>query len=441
MIHPRTMTTPPPPPPPPTYEPATGENHTNFLTWSRAQGITFHKITPARFQHAGLGIASTAPIAGPGPGPRRPTPDRRNEEPETIAFTPTASLLTRENLVQFAPSMKGRARPLLKELGTHACFAAAIAGERGNAKNGWAPWMRVWPGLEEFREGVPLLWKEEEQELLPPSAISILDKQKKNFGRDFEKVKKLGFEFTRDEYIYAWLIVNTRSLFYKPDTPEYKELTREHCMALCPFIDYFNHSDDGCKVELSPRGYTVTPSAGSIPADTQLFVTYGCHSNDFLLCEYGFLLPTPSNKWDEVSVDSLLLPALNASQRSVLEAEGFLGGYVFDRSTFCFRTQAAVRMMLIKDPEHPRSRARVERWKRFLVGEEDGEREREEVERWLVGVLRKLRGRGRVAWGRAEDVAGEGVARLVKERWEQVLAMVESVGAEMGVEDWEEEEK
>jgi hypothetical protein len=40
-----------------------------------------------------------------------------------------------------------------------------------------------------------------------------------------------------------------------------------------------------------------------------------------------------------------------------------------------------------------------------------------------------------------EDVAGEGVARLVKERWEQVLAMVESVGAEMGVEDWEEEEE
>lgn len=97
--------------------------------------------------------------------------------------------------------------------------------------------------------------------------------------------------------------------------------------------------------------------------------------------------------------------------------------------------------MLIRDPEHPRSRARVERWRRFLVGEEDGERERGEVERWLVGVLRGLRVRGRGAWGRVEDVAGEGVARLVKERWEQVLAMVESVGAEMGVEDWEEEEK
>lgn len=92
--------------------------------------------------------------------------------------------------------------------------------------------MKVWPGLEEFREGVPLLWREEEQALLPPSTIcewalslsvwlwfwrwvglmygrgvvAILDAQKKKFGRDFEKVKKLGFEFTRDEYIYAWLI-------------------------------------------------------------------------------------------------------------------------------------------------------------------------------------------------------------------------------------------
>lgn len=40
-------------------------------------------------------------------------------------------------------------------------------------------------------------------------------------------------------------IVNTRSLFYKLDTQDYKELSKEDCMALCPFIDYFNHSDDG----------------------------------------------------------------------------------------------------------------------------------------------------------------------------------------------------
>lgn len=91
-------------------------------------------------------------------------------EGETIAFTPKAALLTRENLRQFSPAL-GDFDVLLRELSTHAVFAAAIAKEKRNAGNLWRPWMKVWPRLEEFAEGVPLLWPQEQQELLPPSAI------------------------------------------------------------------------------------------------------------------------------------------------------------------------------------------------------------------------------------------------------------------------------
>lgn len=153
------------------YHPATDEKHLKFLAWSRTQGITFTKITPARFPNAGLGIASTDSIEGPRRAKKGENKNRLGfSEGETIAFTPKATLLTRENLGIFSPAL-GNVDALLKELSTHACFAAAIAKEMGNEKNKWRPWMKVWPGLEEFREGVPLLWKEEEQKLLPPSAI------------------------------------------------------------------------------------------------------------------------------------------------------------------------------------------------------------------------------------------------------------------------------
>lgn len=87
--------------------------------------------------------------------------------------------------------------------------------------------------------------------------------------------------------------------------------------------------------------------------------------------------------------------------------------------------------MLIKDPDNPRNKARVDRWRRFLIGQEDGERERAAVEEWLYGVLEKLRIRGREAWDEAEGLGQGSVKRLIQERWEQILGMVESVEGDM----------
>lgn len=154
-----------------TYHPASDEKHQSFLTWCRTQGITFNKITPARFPNAGLGIASTESIEGPRRAKKGENKNRMGfSEGETIAFTPKAALLTRENLKQFSPTL-GNFDVLLKELSTHAVFAAAISKEKRNEKNLWAPWMKVWPSLKEFSEGIPLLWTKEQQELLPPSTI------------------------------------------------------------------------------------------------------------------------------------------------------------------------------------------------------------------------------------------------------------------------------
>lgn len=154
-----------------TYHPANDEKHQLFLAWSRAQGITFAKITPARFPNAGLGIASTETIEGPRRAKKGENKNRMGfSEGETITFTPKAALLTRENLRLFSPTL-GDLGALLKELSTHAIFAAAIAKELKNKSNSWRPWMKVWPSPEEYRDGMPLLWTKEQQELLPPSAI------------------------------------------------------------------------------------------------------------------------------------------------------------------------------------------------------------------------------------------------------------------------------
>lgn len=154
------------------------EKFERFMAWARSNGITYNKIAPIVFPDAGLGMVSTGPIAGA----RQRTKYESSAALSTgdaIAFTPAPLLVTRENLDKFSPGIDWRA--LLKEhvnddrgLTTHAAFATAIAREAGNAGNPWKPWMDVFPTMQEFAKGLPILWSEEESSLLPPSTRCLL---------------------------------------------------------------------------------------------------------------------------------------------------------------------------------------------------------------------------------------------------------------------------
>ncbi|CUS07561.1 unnamed protein product [Tuber aestivum] len=417
--------------------PATTGTHALFTLWARKHGIEFPKLIPAYLPPAGLGIIATEEITGPDQTRHGKTISMSLGE--VIAFTPNALLLTRENIERFSPGC-GLGSLLRQKrddggLSSHAVFAAVIAREMRRIAEGhenmWREWIDVWPKAKEFRGGMPLMWSPEESNLLPPSAKRLLDEQREKFTRDFRTVEQKGFGFTKQEYMWSWIVVNTRTLFYKPPHPAYNDLPREDCMALCPFIDYFNHSDDGCNVQLTPTGFTVTPTKPNHPANTQLFVTYGCHSNDFLLVEYGFNLPLEKNKWDEVSITPYLLPLLSEEHKRVLSREGFLGKYAFDKEAFCFRTQAAVRLMLIEHPEMDANRRKVEVWKNFLAGHDDGEREREAVEERLLGFLDALEEEGKCAVLEADKLQRHSIGDLIKMRWEQILRMANDVRTNM----------
>lgn len=133
-------------------------------------------------------------------------------------------------------------------------------------------WMAVMPTRAAFTHNMPLLWPKHLQELLPEGARKIFEKQKIKHDRDIAILDR-GFldkmlqndceKRTLDElralYTHAWLLVNSRCFFYDIPAPaadgralrgKRKRKDRDDCMAMCPVLDCFNHSDeeDVCNV-------------------------------------------------------------------------------------------------------------------------------------------------------------------------------------------------
>lgn len=163
-----------------------------------------------------------------------------------------------------------------KALTIHALLALFLANG-ADVDQRYAVWASTWPTLSEFRRSMPLCWPQQGMAVsseglldginsklvavLPPaiehfnnhlsgfaykpsSTCGLLQSQRKKLRTDWEVVSRIHPNLSYEKYLYFWLIVNTRSFYY--DISKIKRPSfRDDCMALCPFIDLFNHNDSG----------------------------------------------------------------------------------------------------------------------------------------------------------------------------------------------------
>jgi hypothetical protein len=257
---------------------------------------------------------------------------------------------------------------------------------------------------------MPLFWHADLRELLPQAAkgttrraplpgLSLacfshswllpdkLDVVQRKIGQDFAAVKTVLSDAGAKEetFRYYWMLVNSRCYFWNftksnKRKRHHDKLNVDDGMALCPFADYFNHSNQGVRlpragclqiqeltcrhsvasnqpkpaVRLLPIEIIVSwtpampflklPSEQPAVAGEEVTLSYGARNNDCLLVDCkthipslmsrrkragsnvptdGFLLS--NNRWDSISVDHLVLPKLSKTQKSVLEEMGYLG--------------------------------------------------------------------------------------------------------------------
>ncbi|KAI1140650.1 SET domain-containing protein [Hypoxylon sp. FL0543] len=364
------------------------EPHEELLAWATGQGVKLTGIAPKRIPGRGFGIIATRAIK----------PD------EVVLEVPTACLRSLDTV------HKPIVRHLPKSMSVHGLLAADLALDSSSK---YAAWNAVCPGPEDFN-GMPLVWPRELQALLPLAARDLLAKQEAKFIRDWAAVSA-AFPQRLDEasYRYAWMLVNTRTFYYV--NAQLKRRIKDDHMCLQPVADLFNHGDEGCHVAFDHDGFAIKTTKPYAVGE-EVKICYGRHSGDFLLVEYGFVMD--DNRWDEFLLDDVLLPRLSTQQKERLEEVGFLGKYVLDRETACYRTQVAVRQLCCGARE----------WKRFVDGIDDGERSQQGADQLILDVLREQKRNIKKTISEVEalNAGDKQQTEVLVKRWRQIQDLVDA---------------
>ncbi|TQV92104.1 hypothetical protein V2A60_004404 [Cordyceps javanica] len=169
-------------------------------------------------------------------------------------------------------------------------------------------WLEVIPTISEFNS-IPFFWPRDAQALLPGAAKRLLEKQQSSFRRDLEQFQNAYPHVASKDYMHAWFVVSTRA-FYQ-ETPQTLAYPWHDRLALLPVADLFNHADTGCEVSYYTDSYTILADRDYLKGD-EVCTSYGEHSNDFLLAEYGFLLK--DNPHDRIDPNDLVSPEMNTQE-------------------------------------------------------------------------------------------------------------------------------
>ena len=184
---------------------------------------------------------------------------------EQLVVVPRSALLTVDDVPMAFQKKIGRVT-------VHGLLAAFLAFGAAKDRSRYLEWEATWPTYEDLRGCMPILWpkairsrqglSDDPQNMgfcpLPPAisdlslvdqqsgkvSSSLLQVQERNFSRDWVAVSRALSTAKYKDYLFYWLIVNTRSFYY--EIPGKGKLQpRGDRMVLCPFVDYFNHADHG----------------------------------------------------------------------------------------------------------------------------------------------------------------------------------------------------
>lgn len=252
----------------------------------------------------------------------------------------------------------------------------------------WKPFIDMLPEIRELGLA-PIVWKvlgvpncDVLWRMLPRSARKHAEAVVARFEKDYQVVT-LTFPaaasyLTTEAFLWAWMCINSRCLYM--EMPQAKDANDNFTMA--PYVDFLNHlDDDQCGIKIDTLGFHVVTSSKYLPGE-EIFFSYGPHSNEFLLCEYGFSLPT--NRWNYIDITDFIVPLLRPAHVEFLKNTGYHGEYTVNNTGMSFRTEIALAVLQESDPATSR------KLQAFIDGVSDGLVYANKLKELLHHILQKL---------------------------------------------------
>ncbi|KAH7308466.1 hypothetical protein B0I35DRAFT_413119 [Stachybotrys elegans] len=296
----------------------------SLLEWGSAQGVQINGILPKNIIGRGLGMVATRDI----------------RKGETLVTVPSS----------IARSVQSTPDWILEPLSHASCQAVLAVSLCLERDPGFTNWKRLFPTWDEVNASHPMRWPRKLVELLPRSTKSVLHDQEKKFWEDWLDVKYKFPGIGRNDFLHAWIIVNSRAFLYNPTAA--REGHRDH-VALVPVADLFNHhTRGGCSARHEGSQYVVR-AVRNYQRGEELHVNYGKHSNDYLLVEYGFVMPDYENFYDITSLDEFICGRFTYQQATYLKTKDAWGHFELDTHGAVYRTKVALRLLTLPEIDWP----------------------------------------------------------------------------------------
>ena len=333
-----------------------------LVEYCQQNGITIHPSLHAKqVPGAGLGIYATSPT----------------KADKTIVYVPNKHIFTTASIPESFLSQSAR-----KDLPVHAQLAAYLAFGDISLDE----WTATWPPLEDFTSGMPIFWNHWGSSIMfaldsgsehPPkrrrltidnsqpsspeislsplltgwtstTSTQVLPKMVTKLISHIRLINTalpdLLNQSNLHRFLHMWAIVNTRCFYYIPPSQSNKRQKApsdpNEAMALCPFMDLFNHTStqhSPCRAKYTNTGFEIITKHG-VSADSEILLSYGAHGNDMLWAEYGFIMSKNAN--DSILLDEIVMEGIKDVDREVLEEAGYLGTYtLYGDGSICYRME------------------------------------------------------------------------------------------------------
>ncbi|KAF0360962.1 SET domain-containing protein [Gigaspora margarita] len=358
-----------------------------FRDWLKQTGFPKTKLTLAEFNGTGRGMMATKDIV----------------IGEILISVPLRLIITPKSL---SSTMLSNHISCITDskLTAHQSLALYLILERHkNTKSSIYPYIQMLP--KNF-DTVPICLDLELLEFLPNNLKEDVKSQKLKFEKDFSSVcrflkKQLNSDIniTYNEFLWSWLCVNTRCIYFEPFKSINCDVSEN--IAIAPMLDFLNHNFDvKMKGEFNrvTQCYEITTFT-PWKKGQQVFINYGPHDNFKLLLDYGFTIP--NNPFNYILLDDEFFKLNNevenfvSKKLNLLMKNGFYGDYALHASQISFRLLTALRLHFLRpinDISSQETQHLITKWQNTISGKYEIVSYENEIEvyEWIDSVCKEL---------------------------------------------------